>query len=411
MPLYQYKGKGEAGLVQGKVEAGSESQAADILMRRQITPIQIALAKNKTSKDEKAAGQIATNVNFLTPKVSLDDLVMFSRQMYALTKAGIPIIRAITGLAETTTALRLRVALLEIVSELEKGRTLSSGLAMHPHIFSKLFVSLINVGENTGQLETTFLQLAFYFEREQATRKSISSAMRYPIFVLAAILVALVIMNMVVVPTFAQMFTKLGADLPLMTKILINSSNFFMQYWWLMLAGAVGSVFAVRSYVNTPIGRHNWDRIKMRIPAVGSIIERSTLSRYARSFGLMLKSGVPITQGLGLVAEAVDNAYMSKKITDMRKGIERGDSLLRTSNASKLFTPLVLQMVAVGEETGQIDVMLTEVAEYYEREVDYDLKSLTSKIEPILISIVAVMVLVLALGIFTPMWDMMNAYK
>ncbi|AWB68815.1 MSHA biogenesis protein MshG [Saccharobesus litoralis] len=410
MALYSYKGKGAGGEVSGTLEAGSEALAAEALMRRQIVPIKIAEAKKSKVKGAKGKTQ-SVSINLFTPKVTLDDLVMFARQMYALTKAGIPIMRAITGLAETTTSPRLRVALLDIVSELEKGRTLSSALSKHPKIFSRLFISLVNVGENTGQLEATFMQLALYYEREQETRKSISSAMRYPIFVLAAIMVAIVIMNMVVVPTFAGMFKKLGADLPTMTKILIASSNFFINYWWLLLAGLIGSIVGFTSYVATPNGKVNWDWAKMRIPAVGSIIERSTLSRYSRSFGLMLKSGVPITQGLGLVSEAVDNAYMAKKILEMRRGIERGDSLLRTSNASQLFTPLVLQMVAVGEETGQIDEMLTEVAEYYEREVDFDLKSLTAKIEPILISIVAGMVLVLALGIFTPMWDMMNAYK
>ena len=407
MANYQYKGKGETGIVSGVLSASSESLAADALLRRNIVPIEI-----KLQADTATAGkQVVNEVKWYTPEVTIEDLSMFCRQMFALTKAGIPIMRAIRGLAETTTCLRLKVALLDVVTDLEKGRGLSSSLARHPKLFSRLFVSLINVGENTGNLEGTFLQLAEYFEREQETRKRIVSALRYPLFVLFAIAAALVVMNLFVIPTFAQMFNKFGAELPLTTRILLASSNFFIHYWWLMLVVLITSIFAVKRYVNTPKGRLYWDKWKLKLPVVGSIIERSTLARFARSYAVMLASGVPIIQGLTLVADSVDNAYMGQKVNEMRRGIERGDSMLRTSHASGLFTPLILQMFAVGEETGQVEQMLTEVAEYYEREVDFDLKSLTAKLEPILIMIVAVMVLILALGIFTPMWDMMNVYK
>lgn len=168
---------------------------------------------------------------------------------------------------------------------------------------------------------------------------------------------------------------------------------------------------ALRAYVGTPTGKYQWDRYKIKLPFVGSIIERSLLARFSRSFAMILDAGVPMTTGLSLVAEAVDNRYMETKIKEMRRSIEKGESLLRVSVASGLFSPLVLQMIAVGEETGRVDELLTDASEYYEREVDYDLKSLTAKIEPVLISVVAVMVLILALGIFTPMWDMMSAYK
>lgn len=413
MPNYQYKGRNKAGdNVSGALDAASESAAAEALVRRGIVPILIKVGKsskaNVDSNDKASAG---TTLSILTPNVTLDDLVIFSRQMYSLAKAGIPIMRAISGLADTTSSVRLSHVLNQIGSELEKGKPLATAMSAHPRVFSKLFISLVNVGENTGQLEVVFMQLALYLEREQETRKRISSAMRYPVFVLIAIVAALVVMNMLVIPTFADMFKKFGAELPVTTRMLLASSEFFVNYWYMLLIGSVGAVFAVISYVKTPHGQINWDRYKMRLPAVGSIIERSTLARYARSFAMMLKAGVPLTQSLNLVSEAVDNAYMAKKLVEMRRSIERGDSLLRTSNASNMFTPLVLQMVAVGEETGQIDEMLEEVADFYEREVDFDLKSLTAKIEPILISIVAGMVLILALGIFTPMWDMMSAAK
>ena len=409
MADYEYKGKGEGGMVKGVLTAASEALAADTLLRRNITPIEIKL--RHTSQAQSSEIMHSDDISWFVPKVTIEDLSMFCRQMYALSKAGIPIMRAIRGLGDTTTCVRLKVALFEVSVELEKGRTLSSALAQHSKIFSRLFVSLINVGENTGNLEGSFQQLAEYYERERETKKRIVSAMRYPLFVLGAIAVALVVMNIFVIPTFAKMFTRFGSDLPLTTRMLMASSNFFIHYWWAMLAVLTASVIAVKHYVNTPPGRLRWDRLKLKIPVIGSIIERATLARFARSYGVMLASGVPILQGLALVAESVDNAYMGSKVNDMRRGIERGDSLLRTAHNSELFTPLVLQMIAVGEETGQVEPMLTEVAEFYEREVDFDLKSLTAKLEPILIAIVASMVMILALGIFTPMWDMMNVYK
>lgn len=331
--------------------------------------------------------------------------------MYSLTKSGIPLLRAITGLAETANSKRMAGTLRDVLDQLERGRNLSSSLNQHPKVFNQLFVSIVHVGENTGKLDDAFLQLAIYLEREQETRKQIKSATRYPMFVMFAIVAALIVMNIFVIPTFAGMFAKLGADLPPMTVILLTMSDFFVNQWHILLAGVVGGIIALKRYLNTEGGRYKWDRYKLRLPAVGSIFERSLLSRFARSFSMMLSSGVPLTHALNLVSEAVDNSFMASRIIEMRKSIEKGESLTRVAGSSGLFTPLVMQMIGVGEETGRVDELLTDVAEFYEREVDYDLKSLTSKIEPILIGIVSIMVLVLALGIFTPMWDMMNAYK
>lgn len=196
-----------------------------------------------------------------------------------------------------------------------------------------------------------------------------------------------------------------------MTLFLMGMSEFFLTQWQYLVIGLILIIYAVRRYVNTDSGRYRWDKFKLRIPVVGAILERSLLGRFARSFAMMLKSGVPLTTALNLVAEAVSNAYMADKIIEMRRSIERGENLTRVANSSGLFTPLVMQMISVGEETGRVDELLGETASYYEREVDYDLKSLTSKIEPILIVVVAAMVLVLALGIFTPMWDMMGAIR
>ncbi|MGL1956517.1 MAG: type II secretion system F family protein [Colwellia sp.] len=409
MVSFKYVGRNVDGSqIKGSIEASNSNAVAEQLLRKRITPVSIISAVNKNS-DSIASKDVRELFGF--NHVSLDELIIFCRQMYALMKSGVPILRAINGMAESSNSATLRKSLADISAQLEGGFALSSALNHHKDIFGSLFISLIHVGENTGQLDQAFLKLTTYFEREQATRKRIKTALRYPTMVLIALSAALVILNIFVIPTFASMFAKLGADLPLATKFLITSSSLFLDYWPVMLVGCIAIYFGVRQSLKTEKGRYQWDKRKIHLPIIGSIIERSILARFAHSFGIVLKAGVPMTSGLNLVADAVDNTYMQKKIVAMRLAIESGESLLRAAVASTLFTSLVLQMIAVGEETGRVDELLKEVGDYYEREVDYDLSTLTARIEPILLVGVAAMVLVLALGIFTPMWDMASAMK
>ncbi|MCE0555807.1 MULTISPECIES: type II secretion system F family protein [unclassified Motilimonas] len=403
MATFEYKGRDAQGSpITGRLEANDETTAADILLRRGVMPLTIKAAKAESDFDLSL---------WLERSIPMDQMVIFTRQMYSLTKAGIPIIRAINGLADSTHSKLLRRTLQDVSEQMRNGRPMSVAMQAHPKVFNSLFLSIVNVGENTGQLDKAFLQLSQYMELEQETQKRVKAAMRYPSFVLMALAAAMVILNIFVIPTFAGMFGKFGVELPWSTRVLMGTSAFFVNYWPYMLMAIIATYFAIKAWYNTTKGRLVWDRYKLRLPIVGDIINRTLLARYARSFSMMLTAGVPLNSALSYVAKATDNAYMEQQVLGMRAGIERGESLLRTSNASGLFTPLVLQMIAVGEETGQVDELLQEAAEFYEREVDYDLKSLTAKIEPILIAIVAGMVLILALGIFTPMWDMMRAFK
>ena len=409
MPQFTYAGKStQGGPQKGVIEAASAQAAAQALLSKNIVPTSIQ--ETKKASGEKANDGFAIGSLF-EPKVGLDEMIIFSRQMYSLLKAGIPIIRAIRGLSENASHKRFQEILKDIADQLEQGRSLSSAMTKYEKIFTRLTISVVVVGENTGKLDDVFLQLALYFEREQETRKRIKSALRYPTFVLIALAIAMFILNLFVVPVFTQMFERFDTELPIMTRVLIGTSNFFVNYWWLILIVLIGIIFSAKQYVNSTNGRLKWDKFKLKLPVVGSIIERSLLSRYSRSFSMILKSGVPLTAGLSLTADAMDNAHMQMQIKEMRQGIEKGESLLRVSKNSELFSTLVLQMIAVGEETGRLESLLEESADYYEREVDFDLKSLTAKIEPILIGFVAVMVLILALGIFTPMWDMMSVVK
>ena len=403
MAIFTYVGRDAQGnSAKGEVEASSMDAAADQVMQKGVLP---------SSIEEKKSGQSLDLSLIFASKVELSDLIIFTRQLYSLTKAGIPILRAINGLAESTHSKLLSEALQDVLISMRNGYTLSAAMGNHPRVFSQLYVSLIQVGENTGQLDRIFLQLAEYLEQEIETRKRVKGAMRYPSFVLIALAVAMVILNIYVIPTFANMFAKFHAELPWTTKALLGTSSFFVNYWPFMLAFIIGSYIALKLWLNSPKGAYSWDKWKLKIPIVGSVIERSLLARFSRSFAMMLSAGVPLNTALFLIANAVDNNYLKVKILAMRAGIESGEPLLKTATSAGLFTPLVLQMIAVGEETGQVDELLNEAADFYEREVDYELKNMTAKIEPILISFVAVMVLILALGIFTPMWDMMGAMK
>jgi MSHA biogenesis protein MshG len=401
MPLFSYRGRNaRGGLINGEIDAGTIDAVASQLFNTGITPIDI---KEKRT----ASGSDISLSNYLNRKApSLDDLIFFSRQMYTLMKAGVPMLRSITGLIQSSRNFKLIEALKDMMSHLESGRDLSSSLARHPDMFSPLYISMVKVGEETGRLEESFFRISEYLAREKETRERIKTALRYPIFVIVTITIAVAIINIWVIPVFAELFAKSGVSLPWQTRVLIAMSDFFVQWWPAMLLIFIGGIIAAQFYVKTENGRFQWDRYKLKIPIVGNIIYRATLARFARSFSMGLKSGVPLIQALIVVSRSVDNEYISDKILGMRTGVERGESLTRTAGLTKMFTPLVIQMLAVGEETGQVDDMMVEVAEYYDREVDYDIKNLSSMIEPILIVVIGVMVLILALGVFLPMWDM-----
>lgn len=404
MAVFHYKGRTTRGdAIEGNIEAATIDTVANQLMNSGITPIDIqqAVVKQDVFADlkRKLGGS----------RVSLDDLILFSRQMYTLLKAGVPIIRSLNSLADTTRNVTLANALTDCVTSLESGRELSASFSQHPKIFSTLFISMVQVGENTGQLDAAFLQISEYLDMEKDTRDRIKQATRYPMVVIVAIAVAIAVINLFVIPAFAKVYAGFHAELPWATQILIATSNFTVAYWRYILMFLIALFFGLKYYVATDDGKYQWHKLKLRIPIIGDIINRATLARFARAFAMSSRAGVPLIQSLTVVARAVDNVFIGDRINQMRNGIERGDTITRTAAATGMFTPLVLQMLAIGEETGAVDDLLQEVAEFYEREVDYDLKNLSSAIEPVLIVAIGAMVLVLALGVFLPMWDLATA--
>ena len=407
MATFRYSGRNAEGAkVAGIVDGNSAEAVASELLGQSITPLTIE-AQNAADADVFAA----LGAKLRRKHVDLDELIIFCRQMYSLAKAGVPIIRAIAGLGESNRNLYLREVLQKVRSDLEGGVSMAVALHAHPKVFGTLFVSMISVGENTGQLDQAFRQLASYLELERETRKRIKQATRYPLFVLSAMAVALTVINLFVIPAFSKVFAQFQAQLPLPTRILIATSQFFQDYWWLLALLLGGSLYAFFKWIETEAGALKWDQLKLRLPIVGGIFERIALARFTRTFAMMYKAGVPLLQTLSINSASVGNKYIGQAILGMRESVERGEALTRSASASGLFTPLVLQMMAVGEETGALDDLFVEVADFYEQEVDYDLKQLADAIEPILIVAMGVMVLILALGVFLPMWELASAAK
>ena len=407
MAIFAYKGRSAKGdLVQGTLDGPDTGAIADQLFRTGITPIEIKASGAMSAASVKGES-LWRSLN--TKKIEPLDLMMFSRQMHTLLKAGVPIMRALAGLQESSQTPAFADLLKDLRESLDSGRELSIAMRSHPKIFSPFYVSMVQVGEMTGMLDETFKRLYDHLEFEKRMGESIRGAVRYPIFVVVAMVIAIVIVNIFVIPAFVKVFEGFHTELPLLTRMLIGFSNFMVHFWPLLLALAIGAVVGFRSYTSTPNGKYQWDKYKFRIPIAGKIIFKGTLARFARSLALAFKSGIPIVQGLKVVGMVVNNEYMRFKIEQMSSGVERGESILRTAVATGVFNPTVLQMIAVGEETGDMDGLMFEIAGMYESDVEYEVKTLSQQIEPIMIVALGIMVLILALGILLPIWDLGKA--
>ena len=344
--------------------------------------------------------------NAFTARITIIDLMLFSRYMHSLMKSGVPIMRALAGLQESTVNRAFAAVIADLRIALDSGRTLSTAMRQHPLVFSRFYVSMVRVGETTGTLHETFSRLFSYLEFEKELRDRINSALRYPLIVLLVVAIAVGVVNFAVIPAFARIFKTAGVALPLVTRVLVGTSDVTQNYWHVIVFAVVCLVAGARAVVRSEAGGYAWDRYKLRLPLTGSIILRATLARFARSLALSLRAGVPIVQALTVVADVVDNAFIAQRIERMRDGVERGESVLRTAVTAGVFTPTILQMIAVGEESGEFENLLTEIAEFYEREIDYEVKSLSAQIEPIMTAVMGALVAVLALGVFLPLWDL-----
>jgi len=400
MPVFKYKARGSRGdAIVGTFEAASTDLVAAHLMEGGLTPVDIKPVMEKANFGGDLGG-------LFEPGVETVDLVQFSRQMHSMLRAGVPIYSTVSGLAATCSNRTMAQTLTEVARSLESGRPLSDALALHPKVFSVFYVSLVRVGETSGKLVDIFQELASYLDREKATRDKIKAALRYPVIVFSAILAALMIISIWVIPAFSRLFASFDATLPLATRILMGVSDFILSNWYLMLAAAVIAGFGVRAYIRSDDGRYRWHKLKLRLPLVGPLMYRAALARFSHLFALSYKSGVQLISALTVVARALNNSYLEERILGMREGIEHGNSISVTAAGSGIFDPLVLQMLAVGEESGAVGDLLEEVSHYYNREVDYAVDRLSAAIEPLLTLVIGGLVLVMAMGVFLPIWDL-----
>lgn len=405
MARFEFRGRDRrGGLVRGSREAESAEAVAAELMAVDIVPVEIVPERPRTDW-----------ARLLAPlrgrRLTTDQLILFSRQMHGLTRAGVPLSRGLASVTESLGPGPFRDALVEIGAALEEGRDLAGAMARRPDVFPPLYVSIVRMGEQLGKLDEAFARLHVYLNRDKTTRQQIASALRYPTIVLVAMAVAVWVITVKVIPTFARVYAHFHARLPWATRLILAVSDFAARDWIPVTLAVAGVAVAARFYLKTPRGRYAWDRLKLRLPVVGKIALRGSLARFARAFAMSYRAGLPIVQSLGLIARGVGNEFLAERILAMRAGIERGESISRTARAVGLFTPVVLQMLRVGDETGAIDDMMDEVATFYEEEVAYEVRNLSTLIEPLLVVALGIMVLILALGVFLPMWDLIQVVQ
>jgi MSHA biogenesis protein MshG len=402
MQVFDYSGRNARGeVMRGQVESPNPQAVAAWMMSAGITPITI-----ESLAEDKRPEWLRT---FTEAKLTDVDLMLFTRQMGTMVKSGVPMMQSLSAIQKSTGKPRLVRLLQALRDDLDKGNELSMAIARHPTFFNEYYVNMIKVGEGTGRLEEIFRRLFAQLEFERNMKQKIKSAVRYPSFVMTAIFIAVAIVNIYVIPVFAKVYASLKVDLPPVTQFLIASSNFTVDYWWAVVAAIALAVYAFRFWTGTRDGRFTWDKYKIRIPIVGSILVKGALGRFAMSLAVASRSGIPLMQAFTLVSRVVDNAFYEQRIVQMRDGVERGESILRVAQTAGIFTPLDLQMIAVGEETGEIDDMLEQVAKMYQSEVEYEVERLGESLEPILLAFLAVLVMILLLGIFLPLWDLGQA--
>jgi type IV pilus assembly protein PilC len=343
--------------------------------------------------------------------VPIKDLAVMSRQFATMVTSGLPILRSLAILEQQTESKVLAKAVSEIRVEIERGSSLSNAMAKHPKVFNDLFVAMVRAGEAGGVLEAVLLRLADNLEREVSLRRRIKSAMTYPVVVLGFVTLILMAMLLFVVPQFKSIYAQLNGVLPLPTRILLSVSETIRHRFLIVAAVVAAAVYAFRRYKKTERGRDQWDRLKLRFPIFGSLFQKSALARFARVLGVLNRSGVPILQSLDVVSDTVNNSLMSKAVQDVKESVRQGESLAKPLARHEIFPPMVVQMLAVGEETGALDTMLEKIAIFYDDEVTATVDSLTAIIEPLMIFIVGGAVGVSVIALYLPMFNIIKLIK
>jgi MSHA biogenesis protein MshG len=402
MAIYKYKVRDKDGRpVSGTMEGSSQRAAIDDLRKMGYTPISIDEQKKKgfSFKIELFSG------------IKAEDIVLFSRQMYTLLKAGVPLLTALEAVGEQTASARLKKAIASMRQDIEAGESFSNALSKHPKIFNGLCVSMVKAGEASGTLDSIMGRLAEMQEYEMEIKAKVNSATRYPLLALGTLVIAFFVIVTFVIPRFAMFFSQFKMELPLPTRILLGIYNFIHNYWYMVILGVLVLVVAFVKFINTPFGRQRWDNFKLRAPIFGPIIFKLSMSRFAKTLATLFASGISMLESLELTANTVGNVIIAKAVLNIRESVNEGKGLAEPMKVSRLFTPIIIQMVSIGEESGKLDELLLNASEHYDQQVDYAMKNLTTMIEPVLILCLGIMVLFVALGIFLPMWNMIQIVR
>jgi type IV pilus assembly protein PilC len=401
---FAYKVRDREGrMLGGTMEADSEDAAIARLRQLGYAPVSVEAEKGAGLKTElRLPG---------TGRVKLKDLAVFSRQFATMINSGLSLLRALTILGEQTSNRRLAEVITLVRAEVEKGASLSGSLAKHPKVFNRLYVSMVRAGEIGGFLDQVLVKVAETFEKEVELRSKIRSAMTYPVVVFAMVVGIVAAMLLFVVPTFAGLYASLGGTLPLPTRLLMGASDALRRFFIPILLAVGGLVFGFRKWKATQRGRYFLDRFKLKVKVFGPLFHKSALSRFTRTLATLIRSGVPILQALEIVGETVNNAVISRAVRDVQDSVREGESLATPLARHATFPPMVVQMMAVGEETGALDTMLSKVADFYDQEVEAAVASLTSLIEPILIAVMGAAVGGMVVALYLPLFNIINLVK
>jgi type IV pilus assembly protein PilC len=399
---YTYRVRDQRGsLVTGEMLADSPALVINRLREMNLVPLEIK---------SKRAG-LKREITLRPGKVKLKDLAVFSRQFATMVNSGLPLLRTLGILEEQTESSQLKKVLSEIRLDVERGNSLSGALAKHPRTFSPLYISMCRAGETAGNLDQILVRLADTIEREVTLRQKIKSAMTYPIVVFVMVLLILAAMLLFVVPTFKDLYSSLGGTLPLPTRILMSVSDTFRKFFWVVILLGIGAGWLFRRWIKTDRGRRAFDKFKLRVPIFGPLFQKTALARFARTLGVLSRSGVPILQALDIVQDTVRNEVVADAVRDVQSGVKEGESIAAPLGAHKVFPPMVVQMMAVGEETGQLDQMLEKIADFYDEEVASMVDSLTSLIEPVMIAVVGGAVGVIVISLYLPLFRIIELIK
>ena len=395
MPAFTYTARNAAGeLKTATVEAATAQDVVAQLRRQRMTVVKV----DENTKPKKVSGSI-----------KMRDIVIFTRQFSTMINAGLPLVQALDILAKQTENKVLAAATRDIVFDVESGHTVADALAKHPKAFSELYVNMVAAGEAGGILDTILMRLATFMEKNDALVRKVKGAMIYPGVIMSVAVIAISVLLIFVIPVFESMFAGVGMALPLPTRVVIAASDFLRGYWWGVMAATGGGVFLLKRYYATSGGKLTIDKMLLRFPVLGDVLRKSAVSRFTRTLGTLISSGVSILDGLEITAKTAGNRVIQDAIMQSRASIAGGDTIAAPLQKSQVFPPMVISMIAVGEQTGGLDEMLSKIADFYDEEVDAAVSGLLALMEPIMIVFLGVVVGGMVIAMYLPIFEMVNA--